>query len=176
MAAREAWRGEAWRGVRTTRRRHRRRPPHTPTLPLPTSFIFTVALDAQRNELVCIVVVCMCLMVVPACPIYPSLYTKKIHHYTRREARQGKQGEMRRLFPSLLLPLPSASLPSLQLGSFSLEQWNKRMIYAPRRITHKHARIASASAVFGDVCACTERITWVPLRLGYQGAIIICRF
>ena len=56
-------------------------------------------------------------------------------------ARQGpgEEEEVLVLFPS---PSPSALLPSSQLGSFSLEQWNNWIgIYAHRRIMHKHKRI-----------------------------------
>jgi hypothetical protein len=48
----------------------------------------------------------LCLMVVPACPIYPSLYTKN-HHYTRREARQGKARQTRRGEENFPFPFPS---------------------------------------------------------------------
>ena len=67
----------------------------------------------------------MCLMVVPACAIYPSLYTKN-HRYTRREARQG---EVRRLHTCVLFTSPSPSFrftpvfTARQLLAGTMEQW-----------------------------------------------------
>lgn len=151
----------AQRGVRTTRRR--RRPPHTPTLPLPTSFIFTVALDAQRNELVCIVVICMCLMVVPACPIYPSLYTKN-HQYTRREARQGEVRRLAVLSP--FLPLPSASLRPYSSATC---RWNNGTMDDLRAYAQAQAHRQRQRRLWERV---QRALTWLPVRL--SRSIFIC--